>query len=173
VDAARRALLDSSYKIVAAAIRTLSVLDPEGSLPEIIRHLDVPSHRGIVAAAALSALVAVDTARGVDSALTRAKPGNPPGIRQRALGILARTAPRRPGVEQLLITAANERRRSLRWVALRSLGDVGREDALHALERIAADSRRPDGMEAEKQASRIRDRLSLESTPPAVPRSAQ
>ena len=92
-----RLLKDSSYIVVARALRALSKADPANAKQILIDHLDVPSHRDAIASTALSALSDVDTARGREEALRRVRYGNPQPVRGSAIAILRRLATRGKG----------------------------------------------------------------------------
>ena len=159
LSAVRQLLQDSSARVVGAALRTLSVLDPERSTQVLTRFLTMSSAGDGIAIAALSGLMRTDSVFGRAAALEKARPGSSARLRGRALALLAQNYPEDPVVEHLLITAARERTRALRSSAIRLLGDVGREAGLRTLESIASDPLRLDAVEAGRQAARVRNRL--------------
>jgi HEAT repeat protein len=154
-----RLLNDSSYIMVARALRALSKADPANAKQILIDHLDMPSHRDAIASTALSALSDVDTVRGREEALRRVKYGNPQPLRGSAVAILRRLATRGKGDPVMFRPLLNDRNVWLRMSAINAMGDCGGESDLARLDDIAADTKNPAANAARKAAQKIRIRM--------------
>jgi aminopeptidase N len=135
----REALKDSSYTVVSAALYTLAKVDSAGAEPDIIRHLDMPSHRNVVELAALWSLVRVDSGRAHAEAMKRVQPGYPVGVRDAALVQLGRTGRGNPEAAALVAGMLDDDDQTLQATAIRTLGSIGDASVLPRLEAIAAD----------------------------------
>ncbi len=155
----RGLLSDSSYQIVARALRALSKADPLGSRQILVDHLDTPSHRNAIAATALSALADVDTALAREEALLRVRYGYPSPVRGVALRILRQQATRGSVSAGVFLPLLRDTNVWLRNAAINALGDCGSQESLSPLDTIAADPRNPSATAARRSAARIRSRI--------------
>ncbi len=135
----REALKDSSYSVVSAALYALAKVDSAGAAPDIVKHLDMPSHRNVVELAALWSLSWVDTARAHTEAMKRVQPGHPVWVRYASLVQLGRTGRGRADAAALVAGMIDEDDRTLQGTAIRTLGTIGDASVLPRLEVIAAD----------------------------------
>jgi aminopeptidase N len=135
----REALKDSSYTVVSTALYTLAQVDSAGAAPDIMRYLDMPSHRNAVETAALWSLARVDSARAHAEAMKRVRPGYPIWVRYASLVQLGRTGKGNPDAAALVAGMINDQDRTLQATAIRTLGTIGDASALPRLEVIAAD----------------------------------
>ncbi len=133
------ALADSSYRVVAAAIRSIAKADSANARPLVLSYIDVPSHRNVISSAALRTLATLDSVRAVDTSLVKGRNGQPVEMRFASLGILSRYGRGRAEVLRLLESIAGERPSFVRTFAIRLLGDFGDTGAVPALEKIAGD----------------------------------
>jgi HEAT repeat protein len=155
----QRLLKDSSYIMVARALRALSKADPSHAKQILVDHLEVPSHHETIASTALSALSDVDPARAREEALRRVRYGNPQPVRGAAIAILRRLATRGKGEPSMFIPLLNDRNVWLRISALNAMGDCGGENDLDRLDSIAADTKNPAANAARKAAQKVRIRM--------------
>ena len=158
IAALRGALEDSSYRVVAAALRSLAKADSAHALPFLLSSINVPSYRNVISSSALRSLASVDTLLALDSSLVRGRNGQQQELRFAALGILSRYGRGRKDVLRLLDSIAGERPSFLRSYAIRILGDLGNADALPALEKVAADEGDRSAKEAKASIEKIRKR---------------
>jgi aminopeptidase N len=156
-------LNDSSYTMVARALRALSKADPAHAETVLVQHLDVPSHHDVIAGTALSALHDVNPERGRAEALKRVAYGYPPATRMSAISILRRTAARGKGSVSWFLPLLTDRNVWLRATAANALGDCGGKDELPVLDKLAADTKSPASRAAIKAAQKIRTRLEHEA----------
>ncbi len=154
-----RLLKDSSYTIVARALRALSKADPAHAESLIVQHLNVPSHRDVIASTALSALNEVDATRGREEALKRVAYGYPNATRMSAIAILRRVAARGKASPSWFLPLLTDRNTWLRSTAVNALGDCGGQDELATLDALAADTKNPASKSATKAAQKVRIRL--------------
>lgn len=157
-DQVREALNDSSYAVVSSALYALAKVDSAGAEPDIIRYLDMPSHRNIVEIAALWSLARVDTARAQAEAMNRVRPGHPVWMRYASLIQLGRTGRGKPDAAALVAGMIDEQDRTLQSTAIRTLGTIGDGSALPRLEAIAADPTHRYRNEAKQAVAAIKAR---------------
>jgi len=160
--ALHRLLEDSSYIMVARALRALSKADPANAETLLVQHLDMPSHRDVIAGTALSALNEVDAARGRAEALKRVAYGYPPSVRMSAISILRRTAARGKASVSWFTPLLTDRNVWLRTSAVNALGDCAGKAELPLLDTLAADIKNPVAKAATKAAQKVRIRLEHE-----------
>ncbi len=158
IAALREALRDSSYTIVARALRALARAAPDEARATIPSYLDMPSHGHVIASAALSALAEVDTVMARQHAVIRVRYGNPPPVRGAALRILRRFAAHRSISADVFLPLLMERSVWLRNAAIAALGDCGGTESLPSLDAIGADSKNPSAKIARQSATKIRSR---------------
>jgi HEAT repeat protein len=158
VAALHGALKDSSYRVVAWALRSLSKADSAHAQPLLLSYLDVPSHRNVIAASALRSLAAIDTLKGVELSLVKGRKGQPQEMRFASLGILSRHGKGRNDVLHLLESIAGEKPSFVRGFAVRILGDIGGADSIPVLERIAAGGDERSAPQAKASIEKIRKR---------------
>jgi aminopeptidase N len=155
----RAALKDSSYRVVAAALRSMAKADSANARQLLLSYIDVPSHRNTISASALRSLATVDTLRAVDLSLVKGRNGEPRELRFTALGILSRYGKGRKDVLHLLESIAGERQSFVRMFAIGVLGDLGDTEVIPALEKIAADGEDQSSSRAKASIQKIRKRL--------------
>ncbi len=153
------ALKDSSYRVVAAALRSIARADSANALGLLLSYIDVPSHRNSISVSALRSLGTVDTLRAVDLSLVKGRNGEPPEMRFAALGILSRYGKGRKDVLHLLESVAGEKQSFVRSFAIRLLGDLGEAESLPTLEKIANDGDDRSAAAAKAGAEKIRKKL--------------
>jgi len=166
VAALKSALADSSYAVVAQALRSLAETDRQGSLPVLRAHLSVPSYREGIASAALAAMANVDSAAGVAEARVRIRYGNPPSIRFAALGILRRFVPHGTVPARLFEELLEDAQVPIRNSAIRILGEYGDPHVLPRLEAIAGDPKNPSAATAKHGVERLKKRMESQSGTP-------
>ncbi len=135
----RGALQDSSYSVMSSALRSLTNADSANALPRLIAYIDTPSYGNKVANTGLSSLAALDSTKGLALALAKARYGQPLSTRFTALDILSRYGKGRRDVMALYVSLLNDKNNNIRRTAARTLGDIGDETVLRALEKIADD----------------------------------
>ena len=155
----RGALKDSSYRVVAAALRSLAKVDSAKARQLLLAYIDVPSHRNIIASSALRALATVDSAEALNISLQKGRNGQPSEMRFASLGILSRYGKGRDDVLRLLGSVAGERQSFIRSFAIRVLGDLGNAGVLPLLAKIAADRNDRSAEGAKASAEKIRKRI--------------
>jgi HEAT repeat protein len=164
--ALRSALADSSYAVVAQALRSLAETDRQGSLPILRAHLAVPSYRDGIASAALAAMANVDSMAGIAEARVRIRYGNPPSIRFTALGILRRFVAHGTVPVQVFEELLEDAQVPIRNSAIRILGEHGDAHLLPRLEAIAADPKNPSAAAAKRGVERLTKRMESQSAKP-------
>ncbi len=152
------ALKDSSYAVVAQALRSLAKADPAGSVPIFEAHLNISSHQDIIASAALDALVTADTLAGIAAARRYLPYGMPVPLRHTAVRVLGRFLGTEAVPESTFYPLATDGNINLRANVVRMLGRVGTTGALSLLDAIAADPANPASEAAKRSAERIRRR---------------
>lgn len=152
-------LKDSSYIMVARALRALSKADPAHAETVLVQHLGVPSHRDVIGATALSALHDVNPDRGREEALKRVTYGYPPATRASAITILRRLAARGKATPSWFLPLLTDRNVWLRTSAVNALGDCGAASELSVLDTLAGDTDNPVAKAATKAAQKVRIRL--------------
>lgn len=157
--ALRAALKDSSYRVVAAALRSIAGADSVEARGILIASLDIPSHRNVVAASALRSLATIDSVRALALSLERGRYGQPREMRFTALGIISRYGRGRKDVLQLLGSIAGEKPSFVRDFSIRILGDLGDAQTIPLLEKIAADPEDRSSPQAKTGLEKIRKRM--------------
>jgi vesicle coat complex subunit len=166
VAALKSALADSSYAVVAQALRSLAEADKQGSLPILRAHLSVPSYRDGIASAALSAMATVDSTAGIAESRVRIRYGNPQSIRFTALGILRRFVNHGTVPVQVFEELLDDAQVPIRNSAIRVLGEFGDARLLPRLEAIAADSKNPSAVTAKQSVDRLNTRMEAQTGKP-------
>jgi aminopeptidase N len=151
-------LKDSSYRVVAAALRSLAKTDSAHAGSLLLSFIDVPSHGNVIAASALRSLAGLDSVRALELALVKGGPGQPREVRFASLGILSRYGKGRTDALRLLESVTLEKQSFVRGFAIRILGDIGGEDAIPGLEKIAADANDRSHEQAKASVEKIRKR---------------
>jgi aminopeptidase N len=159
IDALHAALRDSSYAVVAQALRSLAKADPRGSLGIFGAHLGMPSHQDILATAALNALANADSSLGIAAARECLQYGTPSPLRNTAVWILRRFIRTGSVPDSTFFTLITDRNVQFRTNVVRLLGDVGTATALPVLETVAANMKNPSSGAAKKSIEQIRTRL--------------
>ena len=159
IETLNTALRDSSYAVVAQALRSLAKADPRGSLKILRAHLGMPSHQDIVATAALDALISADSLQGIAAAREYLLYGTPVPLRNTAVRVLRRFIRSGTVPESTLFAFTEDADTGFRTNVVRLLGSVGTAAALPRLEAIAADEKNPASETAQKSMERIRKRI--------------
>jgi aminopeptidase N len=157
--AVRGRLQDSSYSVVSSALYALAKVDSAGAAPDILRHLDMRSHRNAIEVAALWSLARVDSVRAHAEALKRVRPGYPLWVRYAALVQLGRSGRGDPAAAGAVGTMLEDSDRTLQATAIRTLGLIGGAAELTPLETIAANPAHRYRDEAKAAATAIRNRI--------------
>jgi len=160
------ALQDSSYTVVAHALRSLARADPHGCREILATHFAMPSHQEIIATAALDALAHADSLSGIAAATACLEYGTPPQLRSTALWVLQRFVRSGTVPDTILYPLTQDRNTSLRTAAVRILGDLGSARAVPVLEAVAAGRANPSAETATKSIERIRKRLETQDPEP-------
>jgi aminopeptidase N len=155
----REALKDSSYRVVAATLRSIAKVDSAKARQVLLAYIDVPSHRNIIASSALRSLATIDSTEALKISLLKGRNGQPQEMRFASLGILSRYGKGRDDVLRLLGSIAGERQSFVRSFAIRLLGDLGNAEVLPALEKIASDGSDRSADAAKTSVERIRKRI--------------
>lgn len=158
VAALHAALKDSSYTVVASALRSLAKADSAHAEPVLLAHLNTPSHRNQIASSALTSLARLDSTRAVDTALVKARYGEYPWTRSMALWVLSHYGKQRKEVVPLLLTLLHDKNQHIRSSATRMLGDMGDNSVLPALEAIASDKEDTAAKMARESIDKIKKR---------------
>jgi len=137
VSALHAGLSDSSYAVVASALRSLAKADSANAEPILLRYLDTPSRNNTIMNTALFALSTMDSARAVDSAFVKARYGQHPWTRYTALLVLSRRGKGRHDVTGFIGAMVNDKSGLIRSTAIHVLGDLGDAEALPALQTAA------------------------------------
>jgi aminopeptidase N len=158
VAALMKGLEDSSYSVVSAALGALADADSAGAEATLTAYLGKPSHRNGVANAALSALVKVDSTKGISEAIEDVRYGKPVTTRFTALSILHRHLHGRRDVEAVYRSLMNDKDQGIRSRALQAVGEFGDETVLPGLEKIAADKEDQAAGTAKASIEKIKER---------------
>src|ERR1051326_5561594 len=133
------ALDDSSYTVVSSALRSLTKADSSNAAATLTRYLNVPSWRNGVSNTALSMLATLDSSKAVTLALEDAGYGNPVPTRFVALAILSKYGKKKPEVLSFYGKLLSDKNSGVKSTAVKTLGDIGDESAIPALQRVADD----------------------------------
>ncbi len=153
-----RSLKDSSYAVVASALRSLAVVDSAHAAPLLVAHLDVPSHGNAIENAALGGLALVDSAQALKVSLQKVRYGEPQWIRYTALHLLGKYGKNREDVRTVVTALAGDKNRVIQSTAIGILGTIGDEAAVPILEKIAADSTHRSSAAARESLEKIKTR---------------
>ena len=156
--ALRGALKDSSYRVVAAALRSIAKVDSANARGLLLSYIDVPSHGNSIFASALRSLATIDSLAAVDLSLMKGRNGQPQGVRFASLGILSRYGKGRKDVLRLLESITGENPSFARSFAIGLLGDLGDAGSLSVLEKIAGNEDDRSAAAAKASAGKIRKR---------------
>jgi aminopeptidase N len=143
VAALTAALEDSSYNVMTGALRAIAKADSAHAAPLLARYLDYPSFRNRVANAALGALANVDSVQGIAVAKARAAYGQPAMTRWTAFGILGKYGKGKPDIIAQYLAYLGDKDPGFRTNAARTLGRIGDESVIPALEAVAGDAANP------------------------------
>ncbi|RPH38207.1 hypothetical protein EHM92_00590 [bacterium] len=158
VAALHAALNDSSYVVVASALRSLAKADSAHAEPILLAHLNTPSSRNGIVNSVLSMLGRLDSTRAVDVALEKAKYGEHPWTRYTALSVISRYGKERRDVIPFLTTLLHDKVNYIRSAATRMLGDMGDNSVLPVLEVIASDKDDAEAQTAKASIEKIKKR---------------
>ncbi|MDE3059188.1 MAG: HEAT repeat domain-containing protein, partial [Bacteroidota bacterium] len=145
---------DSSYGVIASAIRAYAEADSAHAVPVISPFLNTPSYLNVVSNAAFEALAPFDSSLAVSRALERLRYGADPRERFAALNILSRYGKNNSEVLKAIASLLDDRTPFIRRVAIRVLGNLGDASVLPALEKMA--SYKEDDMLAEAAQASIK-----------------
>lgn len=159
VSAIRNSLSDSSYNVVASALRSLARSDSANALSVLTTHLTVPSRGSVIAAAALGGMQSIDSTMAVRLAVEKVRYGQPGGVRSTALGILLRHAKHDKDLFPVFISLASDKTPWIQSSAIRTLGDIGDASVLPLLDTIAGNPSNRSATAARESAEKIRKRL--------------
>jgi aminopeptidase N len=153
---------DSSYDVVASAIRSYAKADTESAWKVLIGFLNYPSYFGTVESAALESLSELDTVKVVPLALEKA--GNDQNWRLRyvSFGILRRYGANNPKVLDFFGNVVNDSNNEVRMrtFAASVLGSIGNHESISLLEKVVDTSRQDELIKAAKSSiEKIEKRL--------------
>jgi HEAT repeat protein len=152
------ALRDSSYAVVASALRALPRVDSSNAVLILSRYLDSTSYQNAVSSAALHALRDADSTIALREAIARLRYGAPAPVRMTALGLVTRSIRSGSTSPDILIPLLRDKSVHMRNATIRLLGNVGKDDVISSLERLAADPDNPSAEIARQSIERIRSR---------------
>ncbi len=155
-EALRASLQDSSYNVMASALRSLSKADSANSLGVIKAHLDYPSFRNRVSNAALGAYASLDSVGGLSLAMQKTSYGEDPITRFTAMRLVGRYGKGNQEVTTLLIGLLGDKSGGIRSTAARMLGDMGDQSALGPLQKIADDKENSASDAAKRSIERLK-----------------
>jgi HEAT repeat protein len=143
VQSLHRALEDSSYSVMASALRSLARADSANALPTARTYLDYPSPQNIVSNAALNSCSTLDSSFALGIALQRVAYGQVVQTRFTSLGIIRRFGRGNAQALQTLSGLLNDKKDKNEGVksnAVQILGDIGDASVIPALESLSNDS---------------------------------
>lgn len=158
VAAIRGALSDSSYSIVETSLRSLASADSAHALATIEGHLSTPSYVNGVSNTALALLGKFDSSRAVTLALEKARYGQPTFTRHTALNVLGKYGKTRRDVIDFCATLLGDKNRGVRFSVINTLGEIGNQSVIPALEAIANNKDDPAEGAAKGSVERIKKR---------------
>ncbi|HLX12155.1 MAG TPA: M1 family aminopeptidase, partial [Bacteroidota bacterium] len=153
------ALNDSSYSIVAAALRSLTKADSAHAVATLTQYLDMPSYRNNFSNTALTMLAQLDSAQGVTIALTRLTYGRAPEIKATAIRLLQRYGKGRKDVASACLTLVNDSNRGVKNSAVSAMGDLGDTETIPTLQKIADDDNSGASDAAKRSIDKIKKRM--------------
>ncbi len=159
VAAVRKALNDSSYSVVQAALRSLSTADSANALPTINAFLATPSAGNRLSNTALSLLGKFDSASAVRISLEKAKYGKQSSERRTALTVLSKYGKGRSDVLAFVTSLIEDKDRSIRRSAVRTLGEIGNESTVPLLEKISANKEDDAAGTAKESLGKIKKKM--------------
>jgi aminopeptidase N len=121
VSALYSALQDSSYTVVAEAIRSLANVNPANATSLISAQVNTPSYRNIIGNAALNALAAIDPDKAIDVALEKVRHSQDVSERRSAVSILTRVGGNRKDVLAAYAALLSDKNLELRSSAVVAL----------------------------------------------------
>ena len=154
----RGALRDSSYSVMSNALRSLTKADSANAFATVTAYTDTPSYGNSVANTALRSLASLDSTKALTVAFAKARYGQPVFTRYTALEILSRYGKGRKDVMALYVSLLADKNNGIRRNAARTLGDLGDESVLPALEKIADDKDNPAAETAKGSIEKIKKR---------------
>lgn len=152
------ALRDSSNEVLANALGSLAKVDSAHAADTIARYLQFPSHRNMVANAALLAYSHVDSARAMKAAFTMIGPGHHLWTRWSAMHLLTQYASVRSQLVKELTTFIRDKNPFIRSAAIRFLGQYGDADLIPTLEAVASDKENPSSQAAQDAVKRLKSK---------------
>ncbi|MBI1803275.1 MAG: HEAT repeat domain-containing protein [Ignavibacteriae bacterium] len=159
ISALQAALQDSSYNVMASAIRSLAKVDSTHVLPVLKQYLDYPSFRNRIHNAALNTLATIDSVQAIEIALGDAQYGHELTTRNAALGILRKHAKHNATIMALYQSLLVDKNEGIRSNAVRALGEIGEEATIAALEKIASDNDNSASDTAKESIEKIKKRI--------------
>ncbi len=158
VTAIRAGLNDSSYSVVEAALRSLASADSAHALATIDRYLTMPSFLDGISNTALALLGRFDSVRALTLALQKARYGHPMFTRHTALNVLGKYGKGRRDVLEFCATLLKDKNVGVRFSAISTLGEIGDQSVIPALETIANNKDDPAEGAAKGSIERIQKR---------------
>ncbi len=140
VETLHEALNDTSYNVMASAIRSLARADSANALPMLKRYLDYPSRQNLVANVSLNSIASLDSTFALGIALKRVAYGQVPNTRFTSLGILRRFGRGNAQVLKTLSDLLADKNDGIKSNAAQILGDIGNESVIPALESVSSDA---------------------------------
>jgi aminopeptidase N len=128
---------DPSYFAVSEAARALGQSGVPQAYDVLAATIKTPSWQSTIQAGALGGLAALKDPRSLDAALKYAAPGNPTTLRGAAFQTLAEVGKGNDAALNLLLSALKDKSLQIRFNALQSLGKLGDQRAVPALEELA------------------------------------
>ena len=159
IGALQTALEDSSYDVLANAIRSLAKADSSHALPLLKKYLEYPSFRNRIHNAVLNLLGPIDSAQAVTIALTDAQYGHDVTTRFTSLGTLRKYGKGKPDVLALYQSLLSDKDDGIRSNAARTLGEIGEEPTIATLDRIANDKDNAASDTAKESIEKIKKRV--------------
>ena len=136
----RKALEDSSYNVVASALRSLARVDSAHTIDLAMRDIDYPSRYSNVPTAAIAALSSLDSARALTAALRHVRYGEKVGVRFASMGVLRRFGKGKQDVMEVVAGLLKDKNDNIKQFAAGVLGDIGDSSVLPELEALLNDS---------------------------------
>lgn len=128
---------DQSYFAVAEAARALGQTGSPQAYDVLANVMKTPSWQSTTQAGALGGLAALKDPRSLDAGLKYAAPGNPTTLRGAAFQTLAEVGKGNDAALNVLLSALKEKSLQIKFNALQSLGKLGDQRAIPALEEFA------------------------------------
>ena len=143
---------DSSYAVVASALRSLQEANPARAQDFCLRALEKSSHRELIRTAALNALAAFHDERSYAAIASWTRYGADRNLRVLALNLLGKGWKEREDLLPLMIAMAGDPSLNVRRTAIDNLGNLGSLLAVPVLEERVAREEDPRLVKAARDA---------------------